>query len=196
MWFSRTVSIPKWVSLLWHAACATSDAKLLEGGVYIYVYIYIYIYIYTHTGVSFSIGEAAPITVYRTGYGECTVPVLNATYYFNCVLLYDNKAKMFVTIGIRFKHYFDIVFYVLQSLTSQDVFVPGPSVRISDSTWYHRTLYVTSRYSTRIFYRIVSGFATDCPCGVLCLGLATCLMYGGPLFGNRHLNNSWAVGLT
>ena len=30
-------------------------------------------------------------------------------------------------------------------------------------------LYVTSNYSTWIFCRGVSGFATDCPCGVWCL---------------------------
>ena len=41
-----------------------------------------------------------------------------------------------------------------------------------------------------------SGFATDCPCGVWCRGLTTCLLYVGPLFGNRLLKNSWAVGLT
>ena len=34
LWFSWTVSIPKSVSIFWHAACAPSDAKLLEGGVY------------------------------------------------------------------------------------------------------------------------------------------------------------------
>ena len=34
LWLSWTVSIPKYVSILWHAACAPSDAKLLEGGVY------------------------------------------------------------------------------------------------------------------------------------------------------------------
>ena len=33
LWLSWTVSIPKYVSILWHAACAPSDAKLLEGGV-------------------------------------------------------------------------------------------------------------------------------------------------------------------
>ena len=33
LWLSWTISIPKWVSILWHAACAPSDAKLLEGGV-------------------------------------------------------------------------------------------------------------------------------------------------------------------
>ena len=32
-------------------------------------------------------------------------------------------------------------------------------------------LYVTSSYSTWIFCREVSGFATDCPCGVWCCGL-------------------------
>ena len=57
-------------------------------------------------------------------------------------------------------------------------------------------LYVTSNYSTRIFYRGVSGFANDCPCGVWCRGLTTCLLNVGPLFGNWLLNNSWAVGLT
>ena len=57
-------------------------------------------------------------------------------------------------------------------------------------------LYVTSSYSTWIFCRGVSGFATDCPCGVWCRGLTTCLLHVGPPFGNRILNNSWAVSLT
>ena len=57
-------------------------------------------------------------------------------------------------------------------------------------------LYVTSSYSTGIFCRGVSGFATDCPCGVWCRGLTTCLLHVGPPFGNRILNNSWTVGLT
>ena len=38
--------------------------------------------------------------------------------------------------------------------------------------------------------------ATDCPCDVWCRGLTTCLLHVGPPFGNRFLNNSWAVGLT
>ena len=42
----------------------------------------------------------------------------------------------------------------------------------------------------------VSGFATDSPCGVWCRGLTTCLLHVVPPFGNRLLNNSWAVGLT
>ena len=76
-------------------------------------------------------------------------------------------------------------------------FAPEPFFfRISDPLWCIGPLYVTSSYSTRIFCRGVSGFATDCPCGVWCRGLATCLLYVCPLFGNRFLNNSWAVGLT
>ena len=37
LWVSWTVSIPKWVPILWHAAFAPSDAKLLEGGVEIVI---------------------------------------------------------------------------------------------------------------------------------------------------------------
>ena len=57
-------------------------------------------------------------------------------------------------------------------------------------------LYVTSSYSTWIFCRGVSGFATECPCDVWCRGLTICLLHVGPPFGNRFLNTSWAIGLT
>ena len=75
---------------------------------------------------------------------------------------------------------------------------PGPSFGISDRIQHGAIgpLYVTSSYSTWIFCRGVSGFATDCPCGVWCRELTTCLLHVGPPFGNRLLNNSWAVGLT
>ena len=33
------------------------------------------------------------------------------------------------------------------------------------------------------------GFATDCPCGVWCRGLTTCLLYVVPLFGNLVWND-------
>ena len=42
-------------------------------------------------------------------------------------------------------------------------------------------LYVMFTFPTRIFYRGVPGFATDCPCGVWCRGLTTCLLYVGPI---------------
>ena len=57
-------------------------------------------------------------------------------------------------------------------------------------------LYVTSSYSTWIFYKGVSGFAIDCPCDVWCRGLTTCVLHVDPPFRNRFLNTIWAVGLT
>ena len=45
-------------------------------------------------------------------------------------------------------------------------------------------LYVMFTFPTRIFYRGVPGFASDCPCGVWCRGLTTYFLYVGPLFGN------------
>ena len=38
--------------------------------------------------------------------------------------------------------------------------------------------------------------AAEFPCDVWCRGLTTCLLHVGPPFGNRFLNNNWAVGLT
>ena len=84
----------------------------------------------------------------------------------------------------------------LQPITSQDVLSLDllSEYRIQHGAIW--SLYVTSSYSTWIFCRGVSGFAIDCPCGVWCRGLTTCLLYVGPPFGNRFLNNSWAVGVT
>ena len=42
----------------------------------------------------------------------------------------------------------------------------------------------------------VNSFTADCPCGVWCRRLTTCVLHVGPPFGNRLLSNSWAVGLT
>ena len=43
-------------------------------------------------------------------------------------------------------------------------------------------LHVMFRFSARIFYRVVPGFATDCPCDVWCRGWTTCLLYAGPFW--------------
>ena len=45
-------------------------------------------------------------------------------------------------------------------------------------------LYIMFTFPTRIFYRGVPGFETDCPFGVWCRGLTTCPLYVGPFFGN------------
>ena len=45
-------------------------------------------------------------------------------------------------------------------------------------------LSVMFTFPTRIFYRAVPGFATDCPCGVKCRGLTICHLYVDQRFGN------------
>ena len=103
---------------------------------------------------------------------------------------------MLVTFGICFKH-FDTRYLAFYNASPPRMFLS------LDLLWEYRIqhgtnglLCVTSSYSTWIYCRGVSGFATDCPCGVWCRGLTTCLLHDGPPFGNRILNNSWAVGLT
>ena len=51
-------------------------------------------------------------------------------------------------------------------------------------------------YTYAYFIRVLVIGCIDCPCGVWCRGLTTCLLYVDPLFGYLLLNNSWAVGLT
>ena len=50
---------------------------------------------------------------------------------------------------------------------------------------------VLFRFSTNIFYREVPGFATNCPCGVWCRGLTTCLLYVGPLLAATKQLYGW-----
>ena len=103
---------------------------------------------------------------------------------------------MLVTFGICFKQHFDTRYLVFCNTSPPRMFLS------LDLFWKYRIqhgangpLYVTSSYSTWIFCRGVSGFATDCPCGVWCRGLTTCLLHVGPPFGNRILNNSWVFDI-
>ena len=98
-----------------------------------------------------------------------------------------------MTFGICFKQHFDTRYLVL--------YIPSPPRMflsldlLSEYRIQHGAIgprYVTSSFSTWIFCRGVSGFATDCPCDVWCRGLTTYLLHVGPPFGNRF----WAVGLT
>ena len=153
--------------------------------------------------MSFCIGGAAPHhSLYGWFLGACGSSVechlLFSLVSTICVLLYGNKinTRMLVTIGICFKLYFDTRHFAFCNPSPSRMFLSLdllPEYRIQHTIGL---LYVTSIYWTIIFYRGVSGFATDCPCGVWCRGLTTCLLYVGPLFGYLLLNNSWAVGLT
>ena len=135
---------------------------------------------------------------------ECAVPGLNATFCFlwfsNCVLLSDDNSlipRFLWLFGICFKQHFDTRYFVFYNPSSPRMLL---SLDLLSEYRIQRgaigPLYVTSSYLTWIFCRRVSGFATDCPCGVWCRGLAICLLRVGPSFGNRFLKNSWAVGLT
>ena len=104
---------------------------------------------------------------------------------------------MLVTVGICFKQHFDTRYLVLYNPSLPRMFLSLDL--LSEYRIQHAAigpLYVTSSYSTWIFCRGISGFATDCPCDVWCRGLTTCLLQVGPSFGIRFLNTSWAVGLT
>ena len=101
-----------------------------------------------------------------------------------------------MTFGICFKQNFDTKYLVFYNPSPPRMFLSLDL--LSEYRIQHGVigpLYVTSSYSTWIFCRGVSGFATDYPCDVWCPGLTTCLLNVGLPFGNRFLNNSWAVGL-
>ena len=115
----------------------------------------------------------------------------------SCSLIKMSNTRMLVTFGICFKQHFDTRYLVFYNPSAPRVFLS------LDLLWEYRIqhgangpLYVTPSYSTWIFCRGVSGFATNCPCGVWCRGFTTCLLHVGPPFGNRLLNNNWSVGLT
>ena len=93
-----------------------------------------------------------------------------------------------MTFGICFKQHFDTRYMVFYNPSPPRMFLSLDL--LSEYRIQHgaiRPLYVTSSYSTWIFCREVSGFATDCPCSVWCRGLTTCLLHVGPPFGNRFL---------
>ena len=135
--------------------------------------------------------------------GECAVPGLNVTFVFfglpivSCSLIKKSNTRMLMTFGICFKQHSDTRYLVFYNISPPRMFLSLDLLReYRIQHGANGPLYVTSSYSTWIFCRGVSGFVTDCPCGVWCRGLTTCLLHVGPPFGNRILNNSWAVGLT
>ena len=172
------------------------------------VNIYVYIYIYVHSLYEFcyrSYIQWGVIQYWRSctpsrSIGECAVPGLNATFCFlwftNCVLLFDKN----LILGCLWLLVFVLNILILGIWCSTIPHLPGC---FCPWTFFENIGFNTvwtdpfmSHLATWIFCRGVLGFATDCPCGVWCRGLTTCLLHVGPPFGNRILNNSWAVGLT
>ena len=130
----------------------------------------------------------------------CWMPPVVSFGFTNCVLLYDKSTntRMLVSISICFKQHFDTRYFLFCNLSPPRMFCPWTffkNIGFNMVSWDAFMSHLAT-YSTRIFYRGVSDFVTDCPGGVLCRALTACRLHVGPLFGNRLLNNRWAVGLT
>ena len=165
----------------WHIL---SISLTKDRGTYIYMYIYKDINIYIYMQVLYF--------------------YMSSVFFLftNCVLVSDDNSLLpgclwLLKFGLNNLLPFDTRYLVFYNPSPPRMFLSLDL--LSEYRIQHGTngpLYFTSSYSTWIFCRGVSGFATDCPCGVWCRGLTTCLLHVGPPFGNRILNNSWAVGLT
>ena len=183
-----------------------------RSSVLIYMYIYICMYIPCTSSVIGRIYNGSVIQYWRSCTPSRSIGLFLGSARFlgwmplffffglpivSCSLIINLNTRMLVTFDSCFKQHFDTRYLVFYNTSPPRMFLS------LDLLWEYRIqhgangpLYVTSSYSTWIFCRGVSGFATDCPCGVWCRGLTTCLLHVGPPFGNRILNNSWAVGLT
>ena len=120
-------------------------------------------------------------------WAECHF-LFSLVYQLCLALWYKSNTRMLVTFGICFKQHFDTMYLVFYNPSPPRMFLSLDVLcenRIQHGA--NGPLYVTSSYSTWIFCRGVSGFATDCLCGVWCRGLTTCLLHVGPPFGNQFL---------
>ena len=152
-----------------------------------------YKYIYIYNGSVIQCWRSCTLSRYiglyfwgvRGSWAECHF-LFSLVYQLCLALWYKSNTRMLVTFGICFKQHFDTRYLVFHNSSPPRMFLS------LDLLWEYRIqhsadgpLYVTSSYSTWIFCRGVSGFATDCPCGVWCRGLTTCLLHVGLPFGNR-----------
>ena len=111
LWLSWTVSVPKWVSILWHAACAQSDAKLLEGGVH-HGTCTMHVPLCMSESLTCGGGENAPVSS-----GVCAI--CNFTYLvrgpcMQCVLMWPPETAkiLLVKLSRMTKIFIDIVQWV------------------------------------------------------------------------------------
>ena len=95
----------------------------------------------------------------------------------------DYLTTMFISMTTLFKlqvkAFWNWESLVLQSLTSGNISISGPSFDILDWTYYYWTLlYQIYILSTRVTYRGFPELATDFPCGYSCCGSTIYLLYG------------------
>ena len=121
----------------------------------------------------------------RGSWAECHF-LFSLVYQLCLALWWKSNTRMLVTFGICFKH-FDTRYLVFYNTSPPRMFLS------LDLLWEYRIqhgtngpLYVTSSYSTWIFCRGVSGFATDCPCGVWCRGFIFFMFWHMQLYVLMH----------
>ena len=97
---------------------------------------------------------------------------------FNCLNL---TALRHALVSWIIYHHHGILFHWFCKCTPPWMFLPLdiPSEYRPEHVTFG-LLCVIFKFPSRIFCRRVPGFATDCPCGVWCRGLTTCLLYVGP----------------
>ena len=144
--------------------------------------------------------SAAPIMVYRNVFTVCSVLVPSVVV---CSFTsYSIKWVLFHHYGWDYHWNFMSIRFILLGFYVHSIH----SIRLSETRWFWLCNYappwmllpldilveycielvtfglfcVMLRFATRIFYRRVSGIATNCHCGVRCRGPATCLLYAGP----------------
>ena len=141
---------------LWVGWCVSSWWPMFTSRSSVSLYIYLYVcilytgsgyrmYIYIHRECHSVLVELHPITVYMAVFWEHAVPLLNATCCFRWFQPFVSYSMVIRLILGCLWPLVSVLNYILtlgilRSVISpfQDVFVPGPSSRISDST-YHRT---------------------------------------------------------
>ena len=191
---------------LWIGLCVSSWWPLFPPRSSVLIYIYIYILymssvigrIYTYNRIQHHsvLVKLHPITFYRTLFlGSARFLGWMPLFVFFGLLTVSCSLINSVILGCLWRLVFVLNNTLILGIWCSTIpHLPGCFCR---RTFFQNIgpLYVTSSHSTWIFCRGGSGFATDCPCGVWCRELTTCLLHVGPPFGNRLLNNSWAVGL-
>ena len=137
-----------------------------------------------------------PITFYRI-YGGCSVPGLNATFCFlwftNCVLLSDDNSLIPGCLWLLAFILNNILILGIWSST-----IPHLPGCFYPWTFFQNigfNMVPSDPFMLHLATQRLQGSFTLCN-WFWCHGLTTCLLHVGPPFGNRFLNNSWAVGLT
>ena len=154
-------------------------------------------------------GKLHPITAYRPGSWVCAVLVLSVIICsFYCFIhrdLFHHDFQyhigtingIFMVILFILNHTFMLPltkYFWLCKCATPWMF---PTLTLSFNIGLtFELLYVVFTFRTRLFYRGVPGFTIDCPCGVWCRGLTTCLQYNGSLVGNLVWSDGGFVTLT